>query len=60
MKKALIRNSIQELEHRELSFGVRQQKESVELALELLFEIRRWEIFLRVDTDGFRRYQDWI
>ena len=46
--------------HRELSAGVRQRKGIVELALELLFEIRRWEIFLRVDTDGFRRYQDWI
>ena len=39
MRNALIRNSIQEPEHRELSGGVRQRKESVELALEQLLEI---------------------
>lgn len=56
MRNALKRNSIQKLEHREPSDGVRWWKESAELTLEQLLEI--WMI--RVDADGFHRYQERI
>lgn len=39
MKNAVMRNSTQGLEHRELLDGVKQRKEDVELASELLPEI---------------------
>ena len=43
MRNALMRNSTWGLEHRELSAGVRQWKEVMELALEHLSELLyRW------------------
>ena len=59
----MIRNSIQEPERRELSVGVRQRKESVELALEQLLEIASYFIRradARIDADGFLRYRERI
>ena len=55
-RNALTRNSTCELEHRDLPAGVRQRKETMELAFEHLSEIPEG----RVDTDGIHRYMERI
>lgn len=52
----MIRNSTCKPERRELSAGVRQQKESMELTFEHLSEI----LIRRVDADGIHRYMERI
>ena len=56
MRNAMMRNSTQELEHRELLDGVKQRKEIVELASEHLPQI----IYMRVGADGVHRYLERI
>ena len=52
----MTRNSTCKPERRELSAGVRQQKEFMELAFEHLSEILNG----RVDADGIHRYMERI
>lgn len=51
----MMRNSTQGLKHRELLAGVKQRKEVVELAFELLPQIP-----VRVGADGVHRYLERI
>ena len=69
MRNAMMRNSTQELEHRELLDGVKQRKEIVELASEHLPQIFRNRVFVRilssyemkrVGADGVHRYLERI
>lgn len=56
MKNAVMRNSTQGPEHRELLAGGKQWKEIVELASEHLPKICSW----RVGADGVHRYMERI
>ena len=57
MRNALMRNSTWGLEQRELSAGVRQRKEVMELALEHLSELPN---IRKVGADGIHRYMERI
>ena len=69
MRNAVMRNSTQELEHRELLTGGKQWKERVELASEHLPQIFRNKVIVkilssyemkRVGADGVHRYLERI